>query len=73
VQLDPVTGEGVPDRGGTTSPTPSTSPDDDATGWHLAAMAVAAVLAGAALWTLLAGLARLMATGVGRRGEPAAA
>jgi hypothetical protein len=69
VQLDPVTGERVPDRGGTDLAYPEHLFYDDVRGWHLAAMAVAAVLAGAALWTLLAGLARLAAAG--GRGEAA--
>ena len=42
---------------------------DDVSGWHLVAMAIAAALAGVALWTLLAGLARL--AGAGGRGGAA--
>lgn len=69
VQVDPVTGERLPDGGGTDLAYPEQLFYDDVTGWHLAAMAIAAVLAGVALWTLLAGLARL--AGAGGRGDAA--
>jgi hypothetical protein len=68
-QVDPATGERLPDRGGAELAYPEQLFYDDVSGWHLAAMAVAAVLAGVALWTLLAGLARL--AGAGGRGGAA--
>jgi hypothetical protein len=68
-QVDPVTGERLRDRGGAELAYPEQLFYDDVSGWHLAAMAIAAVLAGVALWTLLAGLARL--AGAGGRGDAA--
>jgi hypothetical protein len=68
-QVDPVTGERLSDRGGAELAYPEQLFYDDLSGWHLAATAIAAVLAGVALWTLLAGLARL--AGGGGRGDAA--
>jgi hypothetical protein len=68
-QVDPITGERLPDRGGADLAYPEHLFYDDVSGWHLAALVVAAVLAGIALWTLLTGLARL--AGAGGRGDAA--
>lgn len=68
-QVDPITGERLPDRGGADLAYPEHLFYDDVSGWHLAALVVAAVLSGIALWTLLTGFARL--AGAGGRGDAA--
>ncbi len=67
VRVDPTTGERVPDGLGADLDYPLRLVYDDISGWRLAAVALAALLAGLALWTLLAGLGHLARSG-GRAG-----
>lgn len=63
VRVDPTTGERVPDGLGADLDYPLRHVYDDISGWRLAAVALAALLAGLALWTLLAGLGHLARSG----------
>jgi hypothetical protein len=70
VRVDALTGERVPDDPRTDLDHPLHLVYDDITGWRLAAVAFAALIAGIALWVLLSGLARTARSG--GRGAPAA-
>jgi hypothetical protein len=63
VRVDPMTGERVPDRLGDNRSYPLHLVYDDVSGWPLAATAIAALLAGLAFWTLLAGIGELARSG----------
>ncbi len=67
VRVDPTTGERVADGLGADLDYSLHLVYDDVSGWRLAAMAIAALMAGLALWTLLAGLGQLARAG-GRDG-----
>ena len=59
IPVDPTTGELVLDGSSADRGGPAQFVYDDVSGWRLTAMSIAAVLAGLALWALLAGLAKL--------------